>query len=85
MTAFTVPSLYSRFDTLSYPLHAQRIHLCILNSIINVQQICTMRGWNENSSDSQSIKTRLMAVWEGLQQSADDDQDGQVRHFPFYL
>ena len=46
--------------------------------MVNLQQICAMRGWNENSSDSQSIKTRLMAVWDGLQQSADDDQDGQV-------
>lgn len=37
-----------------------------------------MRGWNENSPNFQSTKSRMMAVWDGLQQSADDDQDGQV-------
>lgn len=55
------------------------VHLYVLTAIINLQQICAMRGWNENSPDSESIKARLMAVWDGLQQSADDDQDGQVR------
>lgn len=37
-----------------------------------------MRGWDENSPNFQSTKSRMMSVWDGLQQSADDDQDGQV-------
>ncbi|XKL66491.1 hypothetical protein PGB90_009911 [Kerria lacca] len=43
-----------------------------------VQQVCNMRGWDENSPNFQSTKSRMMSVWDGLQQSADDDQDGQV-------
>ncbi|XP_065218819.1 calexcitin-2 [Planococcus citri] len=45
---------------------------------IAIQQVCTMRGWNESSSNFKQIKDRMMAIWDGLQQSADDDQDGQI-------
>lgn len=38
-----------------------------------------MRGWTEATPLYRKMKDRLMLVWDGLQKSADDDGDGQVK------
>ncbi|XP_049843019.1 calexcitin-2-like [Schistocerca gregaria] len=45
---------------------------------IAIEKICRTRGWAEGSADQQKTRNTLLQVWEGLQQRADANKDGQV-------
>ncbi|KAL6265625.1 calexcitin-2 [Pogonomyrmex barbatus] len=49
-----------------------------------VQRICNSRHWKPDDATSQHIKNTLTKVWEGLQQRADADQDGQISRDEWY-
>jgi hypothetical protein len=43
------------------------------------QRIRTTRGWKESDPKHTETREILLKVWEGLQQKADANKDGQVR------
>ncbi|KAK2585044.1 hypothetical protein KPH14_008564 [Odynerus spinipes] len=49
-----------------------------------VQRICSSRHWSADDPKSQQTKDTLLKVWEGLQQRADADQDGQISRDEWY-
>jgi hypothetical protein len=44
-----------------------------------VQRIRTARGWKDSDPKYAETKDILLKVWDGLQQKADANKDGQVR------
>ena len=46
---------------------------------VPTQRIRTTRGWEESDPKHTETRDILLKVWEGLQQKADANKDGQVR------
>nr|AGM32632.1 EF-hand domain containing protein [Coptotermes formosanus] len=45
-----------------------------------IERIRTTRGWKESDPKHTETREILLKVWEGLQQKADANRDGQVSH-----
>jgi len=45
-----------------------------------IERIRTTRGWQESDPKHKETRDILLKVWEGLQQKADANKDGQVSH-----
>ncbi|XP_014616369.1 PREDICTED: calexcitin-2 [Polistes canadensis] len=49
-----------------------------------VQRICNSRHWSADNPKTTQTKDTLLKIWEGLQQRADSDQDGQISRDEWY-
>ncbi|CAG9788967.1 unnamed protein product [Diatraea saccharalis] len=46
--------------------------------VLAIEKTAKLRGWKEGDVTYKLLQETLMAVWEGIQSSADADKDGQV-------
>ncbi|XP_014204819.1 calexcitin-2 [Copidosoma floridanum] len=49
-----------------------------------VQKICEERGWSDGNPRYTHVKETMNKVWNGLQQGADADNDGQITREEWY-
>lgn len=49
-----------------------------------IQRICDARRWPADDPKAQRTKETLLKIWDGLQQRADQDQDGQISRDEWY-